>query len=209
MKISYCITVCDEHEEIKKLMEQMVAHVDLNKHEIIILCDSGKTNQEVESVCNEYAEQENIFFIKDKFQNHFADWKNKFKELSTGDYIFQIDADELPTEFMLTNLEFMLVQNPGIDLFWVPRENYVDGITEEHTIKWNMTVDTLGRINFPDYQARIFKNLPDIKWANRVHEIIVGSTTQAGLPTDSRFCLLHIKNIKKQEKQNNYYETLT
>jgi hypothetical protein len=209
MKISYCITVCDESEEIKRLMDHMVSHVDLKKHEIIILCDSGKTNKEVESICEEHAKQSNIFFVKDEFQNHFADWKNKFKEFSTGQYIFQIDADELPTEFMLTNLEFMLAQNPQIDLFWVPRENYVDGITEEHTIKWNMTVDTLGRINFPDYQARIFKNLPDIKWANRVHEIIVGSSKQAGLPTESRFCLLHIKNIKKQEKQNNYYETLT
>lgn len=209
MKISYCITVCDEYEEIKLLMSKMLEYTDLKKHEIIILCDIAKTNKEVlEFLEKKTQENENIILLQDKFENHFANWKNKFKNIASGDYIFQIDADELPTEFLITDLEPLLTQNANIDLFWVPRENYVDGITEEHTIKWKMTLDALGRINFPDYQARIFKNLPDIKWANRVHEIIVGTTAQGGLPTDSRFCLLHKKNIEKQEKQNNYYETL-
>ena len=208
MKISYCITVCNEIKEIQSLMTIMLENIDLNQDEIIILCDTNNTNEEIIKICSQYAEKEGIIFIQDKFDNHFANWKNKFKEHSSGDYIFQIDADEIPSSYLLRIIKEFIGYNQNIELFWVPRENYVDGITKEHIIKWNMKADEKGRINFPDYQARIFKNLPDIKWTNKVHEIIIGTKKQAAIPPETKFCLLHEKTIQRQEKQNEYYETL-
>jgi hypothetical protein len=208
MKIAYCITVCNEYLEIQKLINHMIKYVNLNEDEIIVLCDSTKTNEKVIGFCKYCSDTYGINFVLDEFQNHFSDWKNKFKTLSKSDYIFQIDADELPNPFLLHNLKTLLTNNANIELFWIPRENYVDGITEEHIIKWKMTLDDKSRINFPDYQARLFKNKPKIKWVNKVHEIISGTDNQAALPPEEQFSLLHTKSIDKQEQQNNYYDTL-
>ena len=62
--------------------------------------------------------------------------------------------------------------------------------------------------NFPDYQQRIYKNDKNIKWINKVHEILQGFDKFGTLPPDDPYCLIHAKDIKRQEKQNNYYNTL-
>ena len=69
-------------------------------------------------------------------------------------------------------------------------------------------MDDDGRVNFPDYQCRIFKNVKRIKWKNKVHEVLTGFKTQAHLPANDEFCLIHIKDIERQEKQNALYNTL-
>lgn len=208
MTISYAVTVCNEFYEFKNLINQLLKYVDLSLNEIVILCDISKSNDDVLDYGKKLEEKQNIKFITDTFNNHFSEWKNKFKTLCSKDYIFQIDADELPSIFLLQNIETILYSNPSIELFWIPRENYVSGLTDEHIKKWKWRLDQLNRINFPDYQARLFKNLPNIYWKNKVHEIVVGCQAQASLPAEPRFCLIHNKNIIKQELQNNYYETL-
>ena len=65
-----------------------------------------------------------------------------------------------------------------------------------------------GWVNFPDYQWRLYKNTPDIKCKNKVHEIIEGYKTVAQLPAYEDLSLYHPKTIERQEKQNNYYATL-
>jgi hypothetical protein len=210
MNISYAITVCNEYEEIQKLLSHLLNHIDTHQNEIIILADAEKLDPRIETLCENHKNYGNIkIFHKDKFNGHFSEWKNKLKHLCSKEYIFQIDADEIPNEFLLRNIDSILQQNLNIELFWVPRENYVNGLTQDHINKWNWQIDENNRINFPDYQARLFKNLPHIYWQNKVHEIIVGCTAQASLPADPRFCLLHAKNITKQEQQNNYYATLS
>lgn len=209
MKISYAVTVCNELDELQKLLEHMLKYVDLNKDEIVVFCDNSKTTPELLSFCNTLSANGTIKFYQDTFDNHFANWKNKLKNLCYGEYIFQIDADEIPNSFLLQNIEAVLEQNNNLELIWVPRENYVAGLTQDHIIKWSWQVDTLNRINFPDYQARILKNVPHVIWQNQVHEIIVGAIAQGTLPPEPRFCLLHEKTIQKQEKQNNFYEQLS
>jgi len=63
-------------------------------------------------------------------------------------------------------------------------------------------------INKWDYQSRIYKNSPEIKWIGKVHEVISGHKTIANLPSGDEWCLMHKKSIQKQEKQNNFYSTL-
>lgn len=209
MNISYAITVCNEYLELEKLISHLLKLIDISVDEIIVLCDKTNTNNQVQQFCNNHMDYGNIKYFEDNFDNHFANWKNKLKSLCSKDYIFQIDADEIPNIFLIENLHSILKQNSLIELFWIPRENFVDGLTKDHIKKWNWNIDSLNRINFPDYQARLFKNLPHIMWQNKVHEIIIGCVAQASLPAESRFCLLHHKNINKQELQNSYYETLS
>jgi len=56
--------------------------------------------------------------------------------------------------------------------------------------------------------VRIWKNKPEIKWVNKVHEILNGHKTYAAIPQQEELALYHPKDIKRQEKQNKYYDTL-
>ena len=146
---------------------------------------------------------------KSPFNFHFADWKNLLNSFCTGDYIFQIDADEIPSEDLMYSLHSIIEQ--GIDVILVPRENKVNGLTSEHIKKWGWSVDSYQRVNWPDYQWRLYSNKPDIKWINKVHERLDGFKTFSTLPSDvgeDSLFLHHSKTIERQEKQNSFYDTL-
>ena len=203
MKISYAIPVCNEHAELKKLLSFLHKHIDEND-EIIVQCDKGNTTHEVYKVLDTL----NQSYIEFSLNGHFSNFKNNLKEHCTGDWIFQIDADELPHESLITNLKELLKLNTNTELFLVPRVNTVEGLTQEHVNKWRWNVNEKGWVNWPDYQTRIIQNGPKIKWQNKVHEQIIGISTQGALPMEEEWCLYHPKTIGKQEYQNNFYSTL-
>ena len=207
MKISYAFTVCNEFEEIKKLVNFLL----LNKREddeIVILFDYNNGTTEVLDFLREKSVGEKIIFYKERFINHFADWKNKLTEYCSGDYIFQIDADEIPHKLLMVNLPIILENNPDHEVYLVPRVNTVEGLTESHIKKWGWQVNDKGWVNYPDYQYRIWKNKPEIKWKNKVHEVLEGHKNFTSLPSQEELSLYHPKTIERQEKQNNYYNTL-
>ena len=63
-------------------------------------------------------------------------------------------------------------------------------------------------VNWPDYQGRIWRNRPNIVWRNPVHEVLVGFKEYSFLPDEEQFCFYHPKDIKRQEKQNEFYDTI-
>ena len=95
-----------------------------------------------------------------------------------------------------------------VDVILVPRVNLVDGLTDEYIKKWNWIVDDKGRVNWPDPQWRLYKKSESIRWVNKVHEKIVGYDTVSNLPWVEELSLFHHKDIEKQIKQNDYYDTL-
>ena len=206
MKISYAITVCNEILEIQKLIPWLLEN-KRPEDEIVVLYDSKGGIEPVEEYLR--AKSVNIEFIwhSGEFEGHFAEWKNKLTKLCAGDYIFQIDADELPNKILIDNLPTILETNQ-VDIILTPRVNTVEGLTEEHIQKWRWGVDEKGWVNWPDYQWRIYKNTPKIKWVNKVHERLEGFKTYSTLPAIEEWCIYHPKTIDKQEKQNNYYNTL-
>ena len=142
------------------------------------------------------------------FEGDFAEMKNRLNGMCAGDYIFQIDADEMITEYMVRLLPQILSVNTETDLIRVPRVNKVEGLTESHIKKWGWVVDSRGRVNWPDMQWRIYRNDPRIRWHGKVHEKIIGHATHAILPLEEDLALQHIKTIERQEKQNAYYDKL-
>ncbi len=205
MKISYAITVCNELEEIKRLVSFLLSN-KRKEDEIIILFDDKGT----EEVWNYLIQVEGDIALlhKAQFKNDFSEWKNKLSKLCSGDYIFQIDADEIPNLTLIEHLPEILEMNQGIDVLLVPRVNTVEGLTQEHIQKWGWVIDDQGWVNYPDFQWRIYKNTPDIKWVNKVHERLIGYKTISNLPQMEACSLYHPKTIERQEKQNNYYDTL-
>jgi GT2 family glycosyltransferase len=207
MKISYAITVCNELEEIKRLIEFLYVN-KRQKDEICVLVDKPKASKELLFELYKYETTRWIILKEDEFKEHFADWKNQLIDICLGDYIFQIDADELPNKYLIESLPEILETNSSVEAYVVPRVNTVGGLTPEHIAKWGWHVNENGWVNWPDYQWRIYKNTPDIKWKNKVHEVIEGYKTMAQLPAYEDLALYHPKTIQRQEKQNNYYNTL-
>jgi len=206
MKISFAITVCNELEEIKRLVPFILEHKGI-QDEIVILFDDKNGNKEVLDFLLPFNIKPNVQVWRGlDWDNNFADWKNKLNEYCTGDYIFQLDADEMVTEFLIKNVSQVIQENNEVDLFYIARINTVDGITMEHINKWRWNLDKEGRINFPDYQGRIYKS--NLKWEGKVHEKITGAKYYAVLPLEEEYCLIHHKTINKQESQNNYYNTI-
>ena len=207
MKISYAITVCNEFVEIQKLISFILKN-KRNEDEIIILFDSKNGDPAIEEYFRSHSVNGEFIWVKGEFGNHFADWKNKLTKLCSGDYIFQIDADELPHTKLMESLPEILEKNSHNDVFLVPRVNTVEGILDEHINKWGWRLNEKKWINWPDNQWRIYKNNGTIKWINKVHERLDGFKTFASLPPIEEFALYHPKTIDRQEKQNQYYDTL-
>jgi hypothetical protein len=90
----------------------------------------------------------------------------------------------------------------------VPRVNTVEGLTSQHIKRWGWNVNKKGWVNWPDAQQRIYKNNGTIRWTGKVHERLEGYKTVTTLPINEKWALQHPKDIKRQEKQNNYYDTL-
>jgi len=205
MKISYAITVCNELEEVKRLVNFLLSH-KRKQDEIVILFDKQNGSQEVRQYVSDLPKQ--ITVKRDKFLRHFADWKNLLTSYCKGDYIFQIDADEVPCTPLIESLPSILESNPELDVLLVPRVNTVEGLTQEHIHKWGWNVNSEGWVNWPDFQWRIYRNTPEVKWVNKVHEVLEGYKTYTTLPMEENYSLYHPKTIERQERQNSYYNTL-
>jgi len=210
MKISYAIPVCNEHKELERLLDFLVKNLR-KEDEIVVQCDQGNTTPEVYEVlsCERYSDgfREQFKVIEFPLNGNFASFKNNLTENCTGDYIYQIDADEMVNEYVLRLLPQVLEQN-DVDVLMVSRINTVEGITQEHIDKWGWKVTNQGWINFPDPQFRVYRNNGKIKWKNKVHEVLEGYKTISHLPTEEEWCLIHKKTIKRQENQNQFYNTI-
>jgi glycosyltransferase involved in cell wall biosynthesis len=204
--ISYAITACNEHVELDRLLDQLHKHIR-SEDEIIVQLDNTATD-EVKEIANKYniGNLHHYHRIIFGLNGDFASFKNNLKEHCSKDYIFQIDADEYLSEELILSLPELLEMNPDIELYAVPRINTVKGLTSEHINKWGWYINEKGWINYPDHQTRILKNIPEIKWINKVHERLVGAKTIIPLPEG--YDLIHPKTIERQEKQNNFYNTL-
>jgi len=196
--ISYAITACNEHRELSFLLEVLRNNIR-QEDEIVIQLDSNAT-EEVRSIAKDY--------IEFPLNKDFASFKNNLSKHCTKDYIFQIDADEYPNLHLIVNLADILEYNQTIDILLIPRINTVEGLTAQHIGKWHWNVNDKGWVNFPDYQWRIWKNNSKIKWINKVHERLEGFETYSALPQMEEYCLFHPKEIERQERQNNFYNTI-
>jgi glycosyltransferase involved in cell wall biosynthesis len=207
MKISYAITVCNELKEITELTNFLQSRIE-EEDEIIIQYDTNGVTKEVSDFLTIFGEiNRQAKIISFPLNKDFATFKNNLKKNCSGDYIFQIDADEIPTEYLMQNLKTILESN-NVDIVFVPRVNTVNGLTEAHIQGWGWRVNEKGWVNFPDYQTRIYKNTNDVEWFGKVHERISGYNTFANFPAEERFSLYHHKQIERQERQNNFYNNI-
>jgi hypothetical protein len=206
--ISYTITVCNEDEELKNLLDFLKDSIS-GEDEIVIQMDSMSVTSAVRAVVDQYRVSiSNLNVIEFPLNKDFATFKNNLKNHCTKKWIFNIDADELPSETLISSIHDILNSNDDLEMILVPRWNTVSGITDEHIKRWGWQFDEHNRVNWPDYQTRIYKNTDSISWKNKVHERLSGYDRYSNLPAEEVFCLYHHKNIQKQEKQNEFYSEI-
>ena len=206
--ISYTITVCNEDKEIKNLLSFLKDNIKTGD-EIIIQMDSITTTSKVRNVINSFRKKiKDMKVIEFPLDKDFATFKNNLKNHCGKKWIFNIDADELPSENLISYLHEILINNDELDMILIPRWNTVDGITQEHIVKWGWKYDNENRVNWPDYQTRIYKNSENIIWENKVHERLTGYYVYSNLPEEKDYCLFHHKTIERQENQNKFYSDI-
>tara|TARA_R110000765_G_scaffold232172_3_gene335546 strand:- start:414 stop:1058 length:645 start_codon:yes stop_codon:yes gene_type:complete len=202
LKISYGITVHTEAEELRKLLGKLLVTID--EEDEVVICVDGD-DKGVKDVVELYSLDSRVIHYNRKLEKDFAAQKNSVIEKSSGDYIFHIDADEYPNEILIQQLKQIIEMNDGVDLIWIPRVNTVDGFTEQDVQKWGWRVTENGWVNYPDYQARVFRNDEKIRWTRPLHEYITGCKTYSHLPPQEELSLYHPKTKEKQEQQNKFY----
>lgn len=203
MKISYAITVSDELKEIQRLVS-ILSENKRQEDEIVILLDTGHTSEQVDEYLSSLEDTTRI----GEFKGDFSEWKNTLNSYCTGDYIFQLDADEYIEKRLIRILPELIESNPLTELFWFPRINTVTELTQEWIQKWGWIVNEHGYVNFPDNQGRLYKNREGIRWVGKVHERVTGHTSFVMLPPLEEYCIYHPKDLERQIRQNTLYETL-
>ena len=220
INISFAITVCDEAYELSRLLKQLET-CTIENDEIIIQVDSSNTTDEVLKIISDFEGLYNPVISRRRkiiipaikvfsdLNGDFATFKNSIKKRCSKDWIFFLDADEEISQDQIHLIrEIIELNQDKVEVMLVPRVNIVEGLTQQHIDKWGWRVNEKGWINFPDYQFRICKNIPEIQWKNKVHEVLIGYKSLAPLPDNEIVALKHIKTIEKQEKQNNLYDNI-
>jgi glycosyltransferase involved in cell wall biosynthesis len=212
--ISFAITTHNEGEYIRDLLDQLIPYCEQTGDEIAILddySDDEVTKDILMETLTAAAREDSKLTFKLAYRhlnNDFAGHKNHLNSMCEGKYIFQVDADEKFNPNLLMYLHD-IIDNNDIDLYMIPRVNIVNGLTDEDIRRWGWRINEKGWVMFPDFQTRLYKNIPEIKWEGKVHERIMGYKTQAPLPAEEMWSLYHIKEIDRQRKQNDYYDTIT
>lgn len=213
MKISFGICVHNEDESLEKLLNQLTAHIDKNFSDSeIVLVDDNSSNLKTLEILEKFKQFEYVKVYSHSLNKNFAIHKNYLNSTCVGNWVFNIDADELLSDSLLEYSEDLIEANPQCDLFWFPRINVVNGITLEHIKQWGWTINYKSAygpaINFPDLQGRLYKRLDKISWVGKVHERIDGAEIQMTLPFEEEWSIIHIKDLPRQIFQNNLYSQL-
>lgn len=208
MAVNYAILVSDEIREFSILIDHLEKYIDLQY--VIVVIDTDKQSQYIIDLCIEKG-------IKHYFRSlnmDFSGQRNFLKEMCDQEYIFYIDADELPPVELTQELPLILENNPDIDLIYVPRINTLEidmpGKTIEDIPKLRIggIPDSNGRIAWPDYQARIIKNIPEIQWTKTLHETITGYNYAVVAHAIDKYALIHNKRMSEQIKRREFYDRI-
>ena len=202
--ISYAICVCNEHVELRNLLDTLVNNM-IHSDEIRVLVDKNKVTNEVIKVLDDY----NSFITEvhmREFNGDFSEHKNFLNSKCNGKYIFNLDADEVPSGSLIENV--YRLTNSEAELVYVPRVNIVLGASDRDMNYHNFTRNEVGFINWPDFQGRIYANAPHIKWESNLHERIAGAKKVVNVSPEPNLAIWHVKSVEKCRQQKDYYDKL-
>lgn len=210
MKLSYLVTVHNETDTLIRLLEKLVNN-RFDGDEIVVL-DDFSDNTTTKKLLADISKLKDVTVHQHSLNSDYGSHKNYGTEKCSGDWVFQIDADENPSDILIFNLRDIIETNKTMELIYVPRINDFKGVTEVEAKRWgwkltpSSSCENRPIVNWPDYQSRIYKkDTGRIKWDRKLHEKIVGHKQYSFLPQDEDLSLYHDKTIETQIKTNERY----
>jgi glycosyltransferase involved in cell wall biosynthesis len=222
VKVSYLITTHNETDSLRKLIDVIKRHIT-DGHECVIL-DDHSTNDETLAILTEVGAHPRISVAQHKLNGDYGAHKNAGIEHCAGKWIFQIDADEYPSEGLISNIDAIVDSNDENEVLWLPRVNLFHGVTDVDAKQWGwrlssfsdithnkvvsdeyMDVVDLQIVNFPDFQSRLFRNEPHIRYQRRLHEKVEGFKSYTFIPPQVDIALIHKKTMETQRNTNRRY----
>jgi len=152
IKLSLCMIVRDNEADIEKALASIAPYVDET-----VIVDTGSTDGTVD-ICRKFTDKIWIHPWEHDFSLH----RNQSLDYATGDWIVYIDSDEVMDPASGPKLkgaiETALGKNPELDAVML------------HLLNWTTSGENMGSVNL----IRCFKNSPDIRFHNRVHNDLRG-----------------------------------
>lgn len=196
VKITYSIQVCNESRELYSLLNFLIHVIDAEDN-IHVVVDSLHVTDKVTLVLDHFKDKVTIF--ERPFDTFYKN-STFHLEQCTGDYIFTIDADEMPQDVLIRELKNILEAHAAVDIIYVPRINIHPGSTHEFLLKHGFHVNEMGWINWPDYQGRIMKK--GVQFTDELHTKPITEDKLVGSLGENPKCALwHIKSIEKQQSR--------
>ena len=196
MKLTYTIQVCNESREIFSLLNLLTRIID-DEDEINVIVDSAHTTDKVGLVLDNFRDSVTTF------NRPFDSFKKNLdfhKEKATGDYIFNIDADEMPQESLIKIIK-KVIEETGAEIIAVPRINIHPDITSEEAEEFGFNINEVGFINWPDFQTRVYKRCDHVYWTDELHTKLTGSDKAVAVKPLPSVALWHIKSMDKQKSR--------
>jgi len=184
-RISLCMIVKDEEELLPQLLDIVVPWVD----ELVVV-DTGSVDRTKEIV-HEYGGH-----LFETELRSFAVARNLYLNEALGDWIFVLDADEMPNEDLLNHIHIWTHYAASVSRLvglMITRENLLDG-----------QPTTAGRQI--ESHLRLFRN-GFFRYEGHLHEVPVQKWATGIIETAPRHCLIfHHKTRKRQAKQDEFYK---
>ena len=141
IKVSYTILT---HNETTSLITLLDA---LNKYKTmwdeVVIVDDYSDNLETIKIINHAEEEYKFKVLRNKLNGDFASQKNFAASKCTNEYIFNIDADEMMSDFFFEHFKEIIFLNLNVEMYRLPRINTVEGLTLKHIERWRWQITTL------------------------------------------------------------------
>lgn len=154
MRISACIITDGKNTDN---LQRCVDSIMNTAYEIII----GANNNSYEDVNNLFAENPKVKVFPQKWINHFSYSRNEVIDKATGDFILIIDSDE----YLISDIKYL---SKDYDLYY----SKIGHAHNDSSLHGEFT---------DDMSIRVFKNIPEIRYENKIHETVEGSIDRHNL----------------------------
>jgi glycosyltransferase involved in cell wall biosynthesis len=168
-KLSVVLATFNEENNLKACLDSVKELAD----EIVIV-DGGSKDKTVE-----IAESFGAKVIETSNPQIFHINKNKAIDAATCDWILQLDADEVVSPALLSEIKKVISDKESLDGYWIPRSNFFLG----HFLRKGG--------QYPDYTLRLYKKGKGRLPAKDVHEQAVIDGQVGYLKND----LLHYRDL--------------
>lgn len=201
IRLSIALMTHDEATEFGWLLEALDT-LDAAAIEIVAVDDhSGPAMQDLLS-------RRSLRVARRALNGDFAAQRNYLQSLCRGDFILMLDPDEIPAPGLLARLLTLCdtLEAQAMLACALPRLNILHEGTEPVDARTLSLSDADLACVDPDYQTRLYRNVPALRWENRVHERLVGMDRLCRLPATLDYALLHVKARQRQARQNAFYD---